>query len=136
MQAIRKKMEEKPWIGWVLAGVLLAAAVYLYISRSSTRSIEYGPDFMTQMVTVKYADTGEEVEMPRGRFEVMLRSVNQGQLDPTKGIINPATNQPTGFLFDKDEWRESVDRINRERAANAANGGAAPGPTTPPPAPK
>lgn len=132
MPGFRQQLSEKPWIGWCVAAVLFAAAAYMFITRSSTKNVEYGPDYMTQMVTVKFADTGDEMELPRGRFEVMLRSINQGQLDPTKGIINPKTNQPTGFLFDKGEWQESVARINRERAATAAASGSAPAPSSPP----
>ena len=54
--------------------------------------------------------------MPRGRFEKELR-MRGGDLDPSKGLINPKTNQPTGFLFDKKEWEETVARLKGERDA-------------------
>ncbi len=115
MAGIREAMQRKPWIGWALSVVLLAAAAYFYVSRGRNLSA-YNPDRMRESVTVKYADTGDEVQMPRGRFERALRESQQGAMDPAKGLINPKSGQPTGFLFDKTDWDETVARINKERA--------------------
>lgn len=134
MPSIRDHMQQKPWIGWAVAGVLFAAAIYLYMSRSSASNVEYGQEYMTQMVTVKFADTGDEMELPRGRFEKMLRDSAGGTLDAAKGLINPKTNQPTGFLFSKSDWDQTISRINQQRkelgtADNAGGGGIAPAPS-------
>lgn len=122
MPSLRQQLNDKPWIGWCVAGVILVVAVVVYFARSSNSSMEYGQEYMTQMVTVKFADTGEEMELPRGRFEKMLRDSAGGELDATKGLINPKTNQPTGFLFNKSDWDKTVERINRERKEINAQG--------------
>lgn len=114
MTGIRERLNNAPWAGWTLAGVLLCVAVYVYFSRSSS-AVAYDPDQMKQEVTVKFADTGEEVVMPRGKFERQLREANRGTLDPTRGLINPKTQAPTGFLFNKAEWDATIARINKER---------------------
>jgi hypothetical protein len=132
MSSIREQISSKPWIGWAIAGVLFVAAVYLYISRSSRNDVQYGQEAMTKMVTVKFTDTGDELVMPRGRFEKMLRGSVTGTLDPSKGLINPKTNQPTGFLFNKSDWDETIQRINTERKEFGTIGDAAP--VAPPPA--
>lgn len=123
MAELREAIAKKPWMGWAIAGVLFAAAIYIYMSRSSGSNVQYGQEYMTKMVTVKFADTGDEMELPRGRFEKMIRESSQGALDPTKGIINPKTNQPTGFLFSKSDWDETIARINKERAELGVSGG-------------
>ena len=143
MPGLRQTIEQKPWIGWAIAGILFAAAIYFYMTRSSAASVQYGQEYMTKMVTVKFADTGDEMELPRGRFEKMIRESSQGALDPTKGIINPKTNQPTGFLFSKSDWDETIARINKERAELGVSGNSAaaaaekaPAAPVPPAAPK
>lgn len=115
MSNLRQKLNDKPWIGWTVAGAMAVLAGVVYFTRSSGSNVEYSQEYMTEMVTVKFADTGDELELPRGRFERMLRSSGSGTLDPSKGLINPKTNQPTGFLFDKSDWEKTVQRINSER---------------------
>ena len=126
MSFSRQILEQRPWVGWALAGVLLLAAVYIYVSRSSPTNVQYGQEYMTQMVVVKYADTGDEVEMPRGRFEKLLRESSQGSLEASKGLINPKTSLPTGFLFNKSDWDKTIERINQERKEYGTAGDAAP----------
>ena len=123
---IRESINSKPWLGWAVAGVVLVLAAWLMFSRLGAGSDTYDPKRMQQTVTIKFTDTGETIEMPRGRLIKMLADQG-GKIDPTKGIINPATKQPTGFLYDKAEWDELVKNINEDRAqAEAARKGAPP----------
>jgi hypothetical protein len=142
MPSLRETLNKSPWIGWALAFVLLGVSAYLYFSRTTDVNA-YNPERMREFVTVKFADTGEEERMPRGKFERALREAQKGQLDGSKGLVNPKTGQPTGFLFDKADWEETISRINDERkrlqgdAAKAASStplpvkGAAPSPKMP-----
>ncbi len=114
MASPRELLNKSPWMGWALAGVLLLLAGYLYLSRGKN-TVAYSPDSMKEMVTIKFADTGDEILMPRGRFERQLREGAQGTLDASRGLINPKTQQPTGFLFNKSDWDETIARINKER---------------------
>lgn len=111
---LREGVQRKPWLGWVFALVLGGLAVLLYL-RGGRSADPYSPERTTESVTIKFTDTGEELTMPRGRFEKLLR--DQGELDASKGLLNPATKKYSGFLVDKDEWEETVRRINAERDA-------------------
>jgi hypothetical protein len=107
---MREYLKKYPWLGWALCLVLLCLTGYLWWDRSRNDS-PFSPDRMLEEVTIKYSDTGETVTMPRGRFEKMLRSTGE-KIDPSKGLINPKTGQPTGFLFHQAEWETSVKRVN------------------------
>lgn len=113
MASPRKLLERNPWVGWVIAASMFVVAGYMWYSRSGSRGDPYDPERMKEMVTVKYLDTGEEEQIPRGRIEKMLRE-QPVPLDPEKGLINPKTGQPTGFIFDKVDWDSTINRINRE----------------------
>jgi hypothetical protein len=115
MQALREFLAKRPFIGWIVAGVCVLVAAFV-IYRNSSSNSPYSVDRLGEMVTIKFSDTGEEITMPRGRFEQMLWD-RPAPIDPTQGIVNPKTNQPTGFLYNKNEWEETVSRINGERAA-------------------
>ncbi|MGD9689967.1 MAG: hypothetical protein AB7K52_09980 [Phycisphaerales bacterium] len=114
MAQFRQIVQDKPWIGWAVAGGIGVVALLLAF-RDGGGGDAYSTARMTEMVTIKFLDTGETVQMPRGRLvrELMLL---KGPIDPEKGIINPKTGQPTGFIFDKDEWTETVSRINEDKA--------------------
>lgn len=114
MNAIRQFLKNSPWAGWAFAGLILVAAIYIYMSRANS-SNPYNPDRMREMVSIKFADTGEVIEMPRGRLDKEIRGRGD-KIDPSVGIINPKTGQPTGFLFDSAEWTGMIDRINREKS--------------------
>ena len=141
MPDLREELNKRPWLGWIVAGVLLVVAVAVYLSRTGNDD-PYSPERMTEMVTIKFTDTGEEMEIPRGRLDLQLRQTG-GKLDPTKGLINPKTGQPTGFPFSKSEWEDMCARINASReamgAANSTAGSIRPGeppaPTIPAPRP-
>jgi hypothetical protein len=115
LAAIREFLNKKPWVGWALAVVLLGVSVFFYFRSRRAGEDPYSPARMTEMVTIRFTDTEDEMTIPRGRLDKELR--RQGdQLDPSKGIINPKTGKPTGFLFDKKEWDEWIARINKEKA--------------------
>jgi hypothetical protein len=132
---VRDLLNKYPWLGWVIAGLLLGLSVWLYFARSRG-SGDYDPESMKEMLTVRYTDTDEVEKIPRGRLDQMLRRSGDS-LDPTKGIINPKTGKPTGFLVDEDEWTTMIERINREKdalrqAAGGRNVKIAPRNETPP----
>lgn len=123
MDKIREYLRRSPWMGWVVAGLLLAASAYFYLGRGG--GDPYSQKRLTSMVTIKYTDTGDEVDIPWGRVEKELR-LRDGKLDPSKGLINPKTGAATGFPFSKNEWEEACARINREAEEIAARGKTAP----------
>jgi hypothetical protein len=114
LDRVRQLMNSKPWIGWAVAGVLLAGSAFMIIRGQTSGRDAYHPDRLQETVTVRFTDTGDEMTTTRGR---LLRELTKdaGQLDPSKGLINPKTGQPTGFLFDKEEWDAMVTRINAEK---------------------
>jgi len=115
MPNVREMMNKSPWLGWAVAGVFLAAAAVMFF-RSQNPSDPYDPRRTTELVTIKFTDTNDEITMPRGRMEKLLRGTGVN-LDPSKGITNPKTGQPTGFLYSKSEWESTVKRLNEEAAA-------------------
>lgn len=109
----RKSIVKKPWVGWAVAAGCLGLAAYFHFGRGSGADL-YTPESMTEMVTIKFTDTGEEMEIPRGRLDKMLRE-RGSKLDPTQGVTNPKTGQPTGFPFNKNEWEKWIARINKDK---------------------
>lgn len=137
MNTIRELLAKKPWLGWACAAFFLALAVFVYFKRSGSDD-PYSPDRMVELVTIKFVDTGDEIQMPRGRLDKELRG-RGGSLNPEEGVINPKTGKPTGFPFDKDEWSEWIARINKEKAevgSTNTNKVVRPEAPAPPPAPK
>ncbi|MFN9972478.1 MAG: hypothetical protein ACK58T_21570, partial [Phycisphaerae bacterium] len=82
--------------------------------RSLFASSTYDLGTLSQEVTVRFMDTGDEIKLSRGEFEKQLRMVS-GNLTKDTGIPNPKTGKPTGVLVATREWEETVDRINAER---------------------
>ncbi len=115
MDGLRRLMKDKPVLGWAVAAVAIAAAAYFAMSRGP-RDQAYTPDMMRQIITIRFADTGDTIDIPRG---TLLRDIARGGkvIDPTRGIVNPKTGQPTGFPFDKNEWEAMVARINKDMKA-------------------
>ena len=114
MANLRELLNKKPWLGWSVAGAAMCVAVY-FAWRSNNVKGEYTTERMTQTLTIRFTDTGDTMEIARGRLmrDLMLAG---GHIDPSKGIINPKTNQPTGFPFDKADWETMVAQINRDSA--------------------
>jgi len=113
MGNIRDFVNKSPWIGWIFAGLILIVAVYLFFRTPSNES-PYSPERMREMVSIKFTDTGEVIQMSRGDLDRTLRRRGE-KVDAAQGIINPKTNQPTGFLYNKDEWDKMIARINTEK---------------------
>ena len=109
---MREVLRKRPWLGWGLSLVLFVVIAWLWLGRGQSES-PLSPERMQETVTIKYADTGETAQMPRGRFEKMLRDTG-AKLDPSQGLVNPKTGKPTGFLFDQREWEEAVARVNEQ----------------------
>jgi hypothetical protein len=130
---VREFLNKSPRVGWILALVLLCVSVFFFIRSRSTAAGPYSPDRMKEMVTIRFTDTDDEITMPRGRVDKELR-LQGDHLDPSKGILNPKTGKPTGFLFDKKEWDEMIARINKEK--QDAKGRSASAIFSPPPAGK
>lgn len=114
MPSIREVIQQRPWIGWVVALVLFGVSAFL-VFRGNGSGGAYSPEKLREIVTIRFSDTGEEVTMGRGDFERRLRLESSGIIDPAKGLLNPKTSQNTGFLVDVEGWRSTVDRINAER---------------------
>lgn len=124
LAGVREFLNKKPWIGWALALVFLAIGAYFFYRSRSAGPDPYNPARMTEMVTIRFTDTEDEITMPRGRLDKELR--RQGDhLDPSQGYINPKTGKPTGFLFNKTEWDEMIARINKEKEEAKAHPGSA-----------
>lgn len=113
MGAIREWLK-KPAVGWTVAGLAVVIATVLFVQSFFTRSA-YDLGRMQENVTIRFMDTGEEISMPRGRFEVLLRESGR-VLKPDEGLMNPKTGKPTGILVAQREWEETVERLNRELA--------------------
>src|SRR5262245_232385 len=114
LAGVREFLNKKPWIGWALAVVFLCVSGFFFYRSRTAGADPYNPGRMTEMVTIRFTDTEDEITLPRGRLDKELRQA-QGPLDPSKGYIHPKTGKPTGFLFSKTEWDEMIARINKEK---------------------
>ncbi|USN99655.1 MAG: hypothetical protein H6810_03060 [Phycisphaeraceae bacterium] len=108
---MREFLKKYPWLGWLVAAVCLGASVFILMRGSSSNA----PDTiekLSETVTIRCTETGNEWTMRRGDFEHMLLSQN-GLIDPTQGIPSKfADGRPTGVLVDTKDWTETVNRIN------------------------
>ncbi|MFM9959125.1 MAG: hypothetical protein ACKVZJ_13760 [Phycisphaerales bacterium] len=116
---MRELLNRKPWLGYVLVGLLVAAGVYayLFLAGSEQRSLKK----LGEMVTIRDTETGDEWTMVRGRMELELiqRSATE-TLSARVGLTNPKTGKPNGFPVD-GSWDEAIKRVNEQRAeANAS----------------
>ena len=126
MNNIREFLNRSPWLGWLLAILLLLGGAFMYW-RMRPGSAPYSQAQMTQNVTIRCTETGKEWTMPRGRMEQELFA-RAGALDAGVGLTNPDTGRPTGFPV--DDWKSTVERINEAKRALASGGrggGRAPG---------
>lgn len=113
MEKLRKFVNERPWLGWVVAVAMLGVSLFIYQNLSGAND-PYSVDRLSEMVTLKCSETGHEWEMTRGEMELQLRQ-RQGMAKPTDGIVNPQTGKPTGFPFSKSDWEATITRLNAER---------------------
>jgi hypothetical protein len=105
-------MKRKPVLVWAaIAALALAAGLFLvqFAGRGDPNSVEH----LTQEITIRCSETGDEWTVARGRMEreLLLRGT---PIDPTVGLVNPKTGRPTGFPVDRDEWDRTIKRLNGE----------------------
>lgn len=117
MQGIREQLQ-RPAVGWVVAGAALLFACFTLYRYGFAADGPYDPRRLQQEIVIHFADTNEDVKMPRGQFEAMLRQRGR-TLKADEGITNPATGKPTGFLVAKHDWEETVRRIKNEADSTA-----------------
>jgi hypothetical protein len=131
---LRETLNSKPWIGWAVAGaMILVAGWFAYRSMMMGSGDRFAVESMRETVTIKYTDTGDTEEIHRGRLIKRLLAEQKGRVDPAKGLINPKTGQPSGFLFDQREWDEMMKELEIQNPQGAPPGAPkAPKPPTPP----
>ncbi len=113
LEKVRTFVNERPWLGWVVAGLVLVGSYFVYRSLSGAGN-PYSVDRLSEMVTLKCSETGFEWQMTRGEMELELRQ-RAGMIKPGDGLRNPQTGKFTGFPFNKSEWESTLDRLNGER---------------------
>lgn len=122
---IRDFLNQRPWIGWSLAGLLFLIVVWRFATQSGPQAGPYSPERMTEMVHIRFTDTGTEMDIPRGRLDKMMRERGT-VLDPSIGLPNPETGKNTGFPISKDDWDGMINRINKERGVETPKPGEKP----------
>lgn len=113
MDSVRNLLQ-KPAVGWSVAGVAILVALWFFWQGVFGKGT-YDLARMTEKVTIRFADTGDELVLTRGEFEEQLRRLGQ-DLKADQGIVNPKTGKPTGIMIASKEWQETVNRLNQERA--------------------
>jgi len=115
---IRETLDEKPWIGWAVVGVLALVGVW-FIARNFV-----APDpanVLAQDIVLRYEDTGDEQTVNRGQFQTLLiQLANKGELKVDEGMTNPKTGKKTGFPVDRAYWNKIVPQIIEASAAHKA----------------
>jgi hypothetical protein len=125
LNKFRAFMQQNPMVGWGFAAVLmLFAAGMLYMRLTAKTEVAQ----LTEMVTLRDAETGDTWQLPRGVMEKELY-MRAPPIDPNQGLVNPKTGKANGFPV--DAWKETVQRINEDVARNDA-----PAAPSAPPAPK
>ncbi len=109
---LRESINQKPWLGWVMAGIILVGAIVMYMRLSGGSSSDFSSDRATDMITILYTDDQSTQELPRGR--VLQQLMDRGaSVDPNQGLKNPKTGAMTGFPIDKDGWNRMVEAVNK-----------------------
>ncbi|MFG0313091.1 MAG: hypothetical protein ACF8LL_02730 [Phycisphaerales bacterium] len=118
---LRETLNEKPIIGRSLAVIAIFCAAY-FMFRALNRTEPDSLERRSEMVTIRDTETGDEWEMNRGQFERLLL-LQQGDIDPSSGIPSKFSDgKPVGVLVDKDDWEETVKRINAMKARYNSGG--------------
>jgi hypothetical protein len=110
--SVRDFLKSRPWMGWGLAAGLLLVCVLVWYRSLNAGSNATSVDRLSQTVTIRDRETGEEWTIARGRMEQFLWD-RPLPIDPSQGLPNPKTGKLTGFP--KSEWESTVDRISKER---------------------
>jgi hypothetical protein len=114
---MRKFLEDRPWLGWLVAVVAIAAAGYFAYTGLRGSTAPDSRERRAQTVTLRCTETGTEWTMNRGEFERMLMTLPQ-EVDASKGFPSPhAQGRPTAVLIDKEDWEQTVARINAAKKA-------------------
>ncbi|MCL4221140.1 MAG: hypothetical protein KJZ65_07195 [Phycisphaerales bacterium] len=109
---VREVLNSKPWIAWTIALLAIGVAVLFYV-RGGSQSAPDSMDKLSQMVTIRCTETGQEWDMNRGELMELLM-YQPGMIDPTKGIPSKfAEGRPTGVIVDKGVWQETVNYVNK-----------------------
>ncbi len=109
-------------LGWVLAAGLMIFAAGVVYRRANSGEVHE----LTQMVTIRCAETGETWQVLRGVMEKELY-MRPYPINTSEGLINPKTGKPTGFPI--DDWTQTVQSVNA--ALEGASKGV-PAPAAPP----
>lgn len=118
---LREAINKKPWIGYLLVAVGVGGGVFLYMRLNGSGD----PDSVARLsetVTIRDSETGDEWKMRRGLMEKeLIEESALGKLDTKMGLKNPKTGKATGFPIDSS-WEATIQRINEERALQAKSG--------------
>jgi hypothetical protein len=118
---LRELLNDKPIIGRTIAIIALAIAGFLVI-RTMTNQEPDSVERRSEMITIRDTETGDEWTMNRGQFERLLL-LHDGLIDVNGGIPSRFSDgRPTGVLVDKDDWQETVSRINAMKEQMNAGG--------------
>ncbi|MGH7242887.1 MAG: hypothetical protein ACREJD_05660 [Phycisphaerales bacterium] len=109
-----RNLLQKPAVGWSVAGVAILVGLWFFWQGMFARNT-YDLSRMTEKVTVRFMDTGDELVLTRGELEERLRGLG-GNLNADQGLVNPKTGKATGVLIAAREWQETVTRLNQEHA--------------------
>lgn len=113
--SLRDSMNQRPWIGYVIVGLLIAAGAFAFFRFGSGGADDISR--LSQKITIRDAQTGDEWTVLRADMELgLIQQSNRGVLDPSRGLVNEKTGKPNGFPVD-GSWASTVERINQERAA-------------------
>lgn len=108
---MRRLIEEKPWIGWAVAGLLMLVGAFLVARPLLSGS--GGPQALADHVIIIYEDTGEEGKVGFGSLQrILLQEAARQPLNPAEGLTNPKTGKKTGFPKDRDMWQKLVTNAN------------------------
>ena len=118
---IRETLNEKPIIGRSVAVVAIFIAAY-FVFRATNRQEPDSLERRSEMVTIRDTLTGDEWEMNRGQFERLLL-LQEGKVDPEAGVPSKFSDgKPVGILVDKNDWEETVERINAMKDRYGSDG--------------
>jgi hypothetical protein len=107
----REKLNDNPAIARTILVVIVAGAIFMAF-RAGTNSAPDSLERRSEAVTIRDTVTGDEWTMNRGQFERLLLT-QEGLIDPAGGIPSEFSDgKPVGVLIDRDEWQETVQRIN------------------------
>jgi len=114
-----KFLSNKPVVGWIVVGVLAAAALWFLLRglgvRPGAGQLTNGTTrALATEVEIKDRESGETWTMHQGQIERELWT-RESPLDPNQGLLNPKTGKLTGFPT--KGWEETIKKIDESRAS-------------------